>query len=188
MKKAFSLRGISLSKQLSFTALFATLCCVSTLVITIPLPSSGFFNTGDVFVLLSGWCLGPVYGVAAAAIGSALADIMAGYALYAPATFVIKGLVAFIAYMVAFFLKKLIKKERLDFISRALSALVGEGIMVLGYFLFESILYTFAGAIPNLLGNALQGVCCLLLSTVLIVSLRPIKALRQFFPSLFENE
>ena len=188
MKNAISLRSISLSKRISFTAVFATLCCISTLLITVPLPASGFFNTGDVFVLLAGWCLGPIYGVIAASVGSALADIIIGYALYAPATFIIKGFVAFIAYMLAFFLQKLIKKDKLDFLSRVLSALVGEGVMVLGYFLFESILYTFVGAIPNLLGNALQGGCCLVLATLLITAFRPIKSVRQFFPLLFNEK
>ena len=60
MKKSVLLLHISLSKRLAFAALFAALCCVSTVVITVPLPASGYFNTGDIFVLLSAWCLGPV--------------------------------------------------------------------------------------------------------------------------------
>ena len=126
------------AKQIVFTALFAALCCIGTLIIAIPLPN-GYFNTGDVFVLLSGWCLGPIYGSAAAAIGSALADVISGYSLYAPATHLIKGFNAFIAYTVCLFWKKCIKKESLDILSRAFSAVCGEAIMILGYFLFESI-------------------------------------------------
>ena len=80
----------SLTKKLAFAALFATLCCVATLIVSVPLPN-GYFNTGDVFVLLSGWCLGPIYGAAAAAVGSALADVWSGFALYAPATFFYQG-------------------------------------------------------------------------------------------------
>ncbi|MBQ8323080.1 MAG: ECF transporter S component [Clostridia bacterium] len=184
MKKAISLYGVSLAKQLAFTAVFAALCCVGTLLITIPLPASGFFNTGDVFVLLSGWFLGPLYGAVAAAVGSALADVIAGWAIYAPATFVVKGVDALLAYTVCALLKKLIKKETLDFLPRALSAVVGEAFMVLGYFLFETVLYGFVGAAPNVVGNVLQGVCCLLLATVLVSALRPVKAVRQFFPLL----
>ncbi len=188
MKKTISLYGVSLAKQLAFCAVFAALCCVSTLLITIPLPASGFFNTGDVFVLLAGWCLGPLYGAVAAAVGSALADIIASYAIYAPATFVIKGGMALVAYTVCAFLKKAIKKETLDFLPRALSAVVAEAFMVLGYFLFESILYTSVGAIPNIVGNTLQGVCCLSLATVLISALRPVKSVQKFFPVLAEKK
>ena len=53
MHKLISLKGMSIAKRLTFTALFAALCCVATVIITIPLPASGYFNTGDVFVLLS---------------------------------------------------------------------------------------------------------------------------------------
>lgn len=78
--------GISLAKHLSFTAVLAALCCVSTVFFVVPLPASGYFNMGDVFVLLSGWLLGPLYGAAAAGLGTMLADVVGGYASYAPAT------------------------------------------------------------------------------------------------------
>ena len=111
MNKLITLKELSISKRISFTALFAALCCVATVLITIPLPASGYFNTGDVFVLLSAWCLGPIYGVAAAAIGSALGDLFLGYALYAPVTFFVKGLTAFVACASCWFFKKLIRKH-----------------------------------------------------------------------------
>ena len=44
-------------------------------------------------ILLAAMVVGPL-AIPAAAIGSALADLFSGYALYAPATFAIKGLVA----------------------------------------------------------------------------------------------
>ncbi len=111
MKTATSLRAFSPSKQLALTSLFAALCLVGTLVIVIPLPV-GFFNVGDVFVLLAGWFLGPVYGSLAAGLGSALADIIAGYGIYAPFTFAIKAFDALSAYLVWRFLKKYIRKEQ----------------------------------------------------------------------------
>ena len=42
--------------------------------------------------------LGAVLGFLAAGLGSALADLFSGYVVYAPVTFVIKGLMAFIAF------------------------------------------------------------------------------------------
>ena len=73
--------------SLVIAALFAALTCVATMIFTIPLPGKGYLNTGDCFVILSGCLLGPVYGGLAAGIGSALADLILGYALYAPGTF-----------------------------------------------------------------------------------------------------
>ena len=62
----------SAAKRLAFTALFAALCCVGTMFIVIPLPH-GYFNAGDVFVLLAGWCMGPVFGGIAAGLHNNLA-------------------------------------------------------------------------------------------------------------------
>lgn len=110
-------RGKRTAKNLAFAAVFAALCFTGTFVIVIPLPY-GYFNAGDVFVLLAGWCLGPVYG-AAAAVGSSLADVLSGFALYAPATFVIKGADALVAWAVYRAIRRLISAERLDFLPRA---------------------------------------------------------------------
>ena len=184
MHKLITLKGMSLAKRLTFTALFAALCCVATVLITIPLPASGYFNTGDVFVLLSAWCLGPIYGVIAAAVGSALGDLFLGYALYAPVTFVLKGLVAFIACIVCWFFKTLIKKQSLDFLPRIFSAVLGELIMIVGYFFFEMILYGFYGALPNVLGNGLQAACCTICAVLLVSALYNVKTVRNFFPPL----
>ena len=183
MKTATSLHAFSPSKQLALTALFAALCLVGTLVIVIPLPV-GFFNVGDVFVLLAGWFLGPVYGSIAAGLGSALADVIAGYGIYSPFTFIIKAMDALNAYLVWRFLKKWIRKERFDVVARFCSALVGEAIMILGYFLTEMLLYGFSGAVGTLFGNALQGGCCLLLATALASLLYPLKDVSRLFPHL----
>ena len=188
MEKRSILKGLSLGKQLSFTATFAALCCVSTMLFTVPLPASGYFNTGDVFVLLCGWFLGPLFGSVAAGVGSAFADVLSGFALYAPATFFIKAFDAFVAYLVWVFLKKLIRKDTLDFLPRTLSAIVGETVMVLGYFAFECVLYGTLGAIPNIFGNVLQGVCCLILAVALCSALYPIKPVRRFFPFLVPSQ
>ncbi|MBQ7923833.1 MAG: ECF transporter S component [Clostridia bacterium] len=184
MHKIITLKGMSIAKRLTLTALFAALCCVSTVLITIPLPASGYFNTGDVFVLLSAWCLGPIYGVVAAAVGSALGDLFLGYAIYAPATFLVKGLDAFIACCICWFFKKLIRKQALDFLPRIFSAIFGELIMILGYFLFEILLYGLYGAFPNVLGNSLQAVCCTVCAVLVVSALYNMKAVRDFFPPL----
>jgi uncharacterized membrane protein len=171
------------AKQLVNSALFAALCCVATYAIKIPLPY-GYFNLGDVFVLLAGWCLGPIYGVAAAAVGSALADLLSGYALSAPVTFLIKGGVAWLAYILYKTLKKLIKRNGLDCLPRLFSAIAGELFMVLGYFLFESVLYGFAGGALSVFGNFLQGSFSTLCAVLLVSILYAIKSVRAAFPKL----
>ena len=183
-----TMHGFSKTKPLVFCATFAALCMIATAYLAIPLPASGYFNAGDVFVLLAGWCLGPLYGSVAAAVGSSLADILAGYGTYAPATFLIKGGVALLGYFLWTVCKKLLKKDSLDFARRGIAALLAELFMVAGYFCFESLLAgTFAAAIPNILGNCTQGVCCSILGVLLCVSLRKIKRLHTLFPALYEE-
>ena len=121
-KKEISVKK-TIAEKLSFTALFAALCCVGTLVIVIPLPY-GYFNAGDIFVLLAGWCLGPVFGPVSAAIGSSLADLLSGFMLSAPVTFVVKGVDALIADIVWYAVKRFLFKGKADIAARILSAVL----------------------------------------------------------------
>ena len=118
-----------------------------------------------------------------AGLGSALADVALGYGLYAPATFVIKALMA----VAAFFVGKLLSGGSARFARRTVShvcaALVGEVIMVGGYFAYESILYGVSTALGSLVGNSTQAVVGLVLSATLITIIRSNKALERVFES-----
>lgn len=150
------------TRKLVLAALFAALCCVATMLIKIPSPLKGYLNLGDCAVLVSGWTLGGVYGFLAAAIGSALADVFSGYVFYAPATFVIKGLVALVAYLLY---KKL--KLKNDTVSKLLSALGAEVVMAVGYYVFEGFMYGFGEALINVPSNLIQGAAGIVLGIIL---------------------
>ncbi len=88
-------------KKLILAALFAALSCVATMSIRIPTPgTNGYIHPGDAIVILSGVILGPVWGFLAGGIGSALSDLIGGYFMYVPVTFVIKGLIALVAGLI----------------------------------------------------------------------------------------
>ena len=152
------------TKRIVTASMLAALCCVATMIIKIPSPLKGYINLGDCVVLLSGWLLSPLYGFLAAGIGSALADVFSGYITYAPATFVIKGLMAIIAY----FGFRLLHKRLGSFSSRIVSGTLSEIIMILGYFIFEGFLYGFVPSLVNIPANAVQGVAGLIIGTILI--------------------
>ena len=145
-------------------ALMASLVCVATMLIKIPSPLKGYLNLGDCVVLLAGWMLSPGYGFAAAGLGSALADLFSGYVTYAPATFVIKGLMAVIAFLCF----KLMNKRIGKLPSRIIGAVLAEVVMVMGYFVFEGLLYGFIPSAVNIPANAIQGVAGIILGIVLI--------------------
>ena len=75
--------------KIVITALFAALICVSTMIVQIPIPATGgYANLGDGIILICACLLHPVYAVIAAGLGSVLADLLAGYVAYAPATLI----------------------------------------------------------------------------------------------------
>ena len=152
------------TQKIVLSALFAALVCVATMLITIPSPLKGYINLGDGIVLLAAWILPLPYGIAAAGLGSALADLFSGYVAYAPATFVIKALMAVMAY----FCYKLFAKKLNSTLSRIFSAILAETVMILGYFLFEGILYGFLPSLVNIPANAVQAVAGIIIGAALI--------------------
>ena len=152
-------------------SLLAALTCIATMVIKIPSPLKGYLNLGDCVVLASGWMLPPGYGFLAAGIGSALADIFSGYITYAPATFIIKGLMA----LIAFYGFKLLSKTLGNLPSRIISGAAAEIMMILGYFVFEGFLYGFAPSLVNIPANGAQGIAGLIIGVVLIKAFEKIK-------------
>ena len=156
------------TKKLVMAALVAALACIATMIIKIPSPLKGYVNLGDCIVLLAGWIFSPAYGFMAAAIGSAMADVLSGYALYAPATFIIKGIMA----LIACYGYKLCSKKLGDLPSRIISGILAEIVMVLGYFLYETILYGQATALVSVPYNLLQGGLSLVAAVVILIVLK----------------
>lgn len=161
----------SRTQKLVITALLAALTCVATMVIRIPSPLKGYINLGDCVVLSAGWMLPLGYGFFAAGLGSALADVFSGYVLYAPATFVIKGLMAVVAALIFKALHKKVKEDP----SRILAGVVAELVMIAGYYVFEAYLYGAISSLANIPANAVQGVAGVILGCVLIRVLKKVK-------------
>ena len=144
-------------RKLVLSALFAALSCIMTMVIQIPAPT-GYVNLGDCAVLLGAWILGPWWGAAAGGIGSMMADILSGWASYAPATFVIKFLMGVTAALVF----RWMSQRKYAQWGMAAGALVAELIMVVGYFSYEGVvLGVGAAAAASVPANMVQGLVCM---------------------------
>ena len=144
-------------KKLVLSALMAALVYVATSIIQIPSPMSGYVNLGDCFVLLSGWLLGPWYG----------------YAHYAPGTLVIKAVDAIAAALI---FRALGRGKN----AMLVSGIVGEVIMVLGYFAYAStILGKGLAAAASIPGNIVQGVAGIAIGMVLAVVLESTKVTKK---------
>jgi uncharacterized membrane protein len=154
----------SKTKKIIVSALMAALVCVATMIVKVPSPLKGYINLGDGIVLLSGWILSPGYGFLAAGLGSAFADLFSGYFTYVPATFIIKGLMALIAFASFNLLSKKIGK----ILAYIVGGVLAEILMIVGYYVFEGFLYGFVPSAVNIPANAVQGVAGIVIGTVLI--------------------
>jgi uncharacterized membrane protein len=164
-------------KKLVTAALFAALVCIATIIFVIPLPGSGFVNLGDCVVIAAGCLLGPLWGAAAAAIGAALADVFLGYAIYFPGTFVVKGLMAAVAFAVLRLSNG--GKASPSAYAAVTASLAAELVMVCGYFVYEIFLLGSGAAAADLLGNCLQASVGMLSGAVLLSVLLRSERLRE---------
>lgn len=87
--------------KIIITGLMVAMVTVATMAIAIPVPfTNGYIHLGDSMIFLSVLILGWKYGAVASGVGSALADLLLGYANWAPWTLCIKGLMALIMGLV----------------------------------------------------------------------------------------
>lgn len=163
-------------KRLVLAALFAALACVATMSIRIPTPgTNGYVHPGDAIVILSGVILGPVWGFFAGGIGSALSDLIGGYFVYVPITFVIKGLVALVA---GHLYQKIGKTQKSRYVAVVLGGVADIILVAGGYFVCEYFIYG-AGAAASIPANIIQGIGGLVISCILYPILISIPNVRQ---------
>ena len=151
-------------RKIVMAALLAALTCVATMMIKIPSPLKGYINLGDCVVLTSGWLLPPAWGFLAAGLGSALADLLSGYLIYSPATFLIKGLMAIIAC----YGFRLLRNKCGNLASQLICGVAAEIWMILGYYIFEGCLYGFVPSVVNIPANAVQGIAGIVIGIALM--------------------
>ena len=164
-------------KQIVMAALFAALACVATMSIRIPTPGTGgYIHPGDAIVILSGVILGPVWGLLAAGIGSAMADLLGGYFIYVPITFAVKGLIAFIAGMIY---HKLGKTSKTQYTAVILGGITDIILVAGGYFLCEIPLYGASAAAASIPANLIQGLGGLIIAFVLYPLLLAVPDIRK---------
>ena len=144
------------TKQLCLQGLMIALVTVCTMMFQIPVSATqGYIHLGDSMILLIAVFFGARYGMLAGGIGSALADILSGYAHWAPFTFIIKGVMGYLIGKIA--QQKGVQAK--FFTGRNfLAAVVGIAWMVFGYFIGGGILHSsFAVSATSIPENLVQG-------------------------------
>ena len=151
----------------------AAVVTVFTAVIQVPNPASGgYFNLSDVAVIFAAVAFGPWVGLVAGGLGTAIADLILGYAQFAPISFVAHGGEGLIAGWIAL--------RRPGWLVPAWIA--GVAWMMAGYFVGELIIAGSAQAVADLVGTnwiqALAGVLGLALYYAVRAAYPPIATWR----------
>ena len=153
-------------RKITFAGILAAFIFIGT---EIHVPTAiGHVNLGDVVILVSAFILGPIAAIPAA-IGSALADLLAGYPQYIAPTFIIKGLMGLVAGLIM----RRKPHGNVSLPRKLIAAVVAESIMIGGYFAFESLMYGVTAATGSLIPNLIQ-------ATAAIVGAIPLTYIKSF--------
>lgn len=144
--------------KICLTGLLAAVIAVFTAFVKMPTGiNSGYLHFGDSVVYLSGCILGP-FGLISSAIGGALADILAGAAVWALPTAIIKALnsVPFIVAMKLYRNKK--GKRKIVNTYTLIATVISAVITIGGYFVAEGFMYSFPSALTSVPFSIVQSI------------------------------
>lgn len=137
------------TKLICITGIFSALVFVITAYLHIP-TYNGYVHCGDGFIILAACILPMPYAVTVGVLGAMLADVLTGYAIWAPGSMVIKGLIALIFSCKA---KKIITARNL------LMLLPAALISAAGYYFYEVLITgSFAVALTGIPASLVQAV------------------------------
>ncbi|HHY45605.1 MAG TPA: ECF transporter S component [Firmicutes bacterium] len=144
-------------RRLVLLAMVASLVTVATAFLKLPTPT-GYVHLGDGIIYAAALAFGPSFGAISGALGSTLADLIGGYFIWAPWTFVIKGVAGWIVGKAGHGKPK----------AAMLLSMGMAGVWtVAAYALGTAVLYSPAAVPAEILGNTVQVGSGLAIGTVL---------------------
>lgn len=139
------------TKDIVLCGILIALTTVLTMLIQIPvIGAHGYVNMSETVILFSALYLGRRHGAVVGSFGAALADIFSGYGVYAPITFITKGLEGYICGLIY---EKVSGKK-----GAILGSITAGVIMVSGYFIGEIFLYGIKTAMAAVPANTMQAI------------------------------
>lgn len=143
--------GKTTTKELVITGLSIALVFVATTCINIRLPigQGGLIHLGNVPLFLVAIVFGKKIGALAGAFGMGLFDLMGGWTPWAPATFIIVGLMGYLVGIIA--------EKKDDFIGYVLAIVAACAVKVAGYYIAEALIYgNWVQPVLSIPGNLIQ--------------------------------
>ncbi|MED4224766.1 ECF transporter S component [Neobacillus cucumis] len=154
MNSTYTPTASSKTRAIVINALFIALTFVATMFINIRLPimgNGGLIHLGNVPLFIAALVYGKKTGAIAGAFGMGLFDVVSGWAIWSPFTFVIVGTMGFLVGLIAE------KATGNRVLASTLAIVVALIVKIVGYYFAEVILYGNwiqpFGSVP---GNFLQ--------------------------------
>lgn len=164
--------------DLILTAMLVSLVFVATLFINIKLPitaNGGLVHLGTAMLFIVSILFGPKKGAIAGAVGMGLFDLISGWTLWAPFTFLTRGLQGYIVGKIAWSGNR----EGKSFIFNLIALICSVPFMLAGYYICERVLFSSwvvpLGSIP---GNLVQNGVGLLVAIPVCAMLKKLPIFR----------
>ena len=87
-------------RTLATTAVMTALVLGFTLIHIAVTPTGGYVHLGDIAIYFTAFAFGPWAGLVAGGLGTGLADVVAGYASFAPLSLVVHGVQGFVSGLI----------------------------------------------------------------------------------------
>ncbi|MCD8134406.1 MAG: ECF transporter S component [Clostridiales bacterium] len=151
-------------KSLTITAIFIALTYVFTAMVNIRLPiaaNGGLIHLGNIPLFIGAILFGRKTGFLAGGIGMGLFDLLSGWTIWAPCTFITVGLMGFVVGRIA--------ERHRSFRWYTLAIALACAIKIVGYFIADVIIYHSAiVALNSIPGNLIQvGVAAVIVLAVI---------------------
>ncbi|QED49904.1 ECF transporter S component [Cytobacillus dafuensis] len=148
--------------DLILTSMLIALVFVATFFLNIRLPiaaNGGLVHLGTAMLFTASILFGPKKGAMAGAIGMGLFDLISGWTLWAPFTFVVRGLQGYIVGKIAWSNGRNGKSVPFNL----LAIIISVPVMLAGYYICEGVLYgSWIAPLASIPGNITQivvGIC-----------------------------
>ncbi|AQQ54886.1 ECF transporter S component [Planococcus lenghuensis] len=160
--------------NLILTSMSIALVFVATLLLNIRLPiaaNGGLVHLGTAMLFIISMLLGPKKGAVAGAVGMGLFDLVSGWTLWAPITFIARGLQGYVVGKIAWMNGR--NGNSVGF--NIVAAIISIPLMLAIYYVGEAIIYSSwiipAASIP---GNIVQNAVGLAIAIPVVIALKKV--------------
>lgn len=146
---------LTTTQQLTITAIFIALTFLATWLIKVQIPffaaKGGLVHLGNVPMFAAAMVYGRKTGAIAGAFGMALFDLMGGWILWAPFTFVVVGLMGYTVGLIC-------EKSKMNpVLTNIIAVGVALIIKIVGYYIAEGVIYgNWIAPAASIPGNIVQ--------------------------------